>query len=153
MDDTGDITHRPKFRKRPVLIYGFPNRCMYAQKEKRGFLLCTSGKSWLHSATAVLRVFNALQSYHNLVNCLFWYFLLFEASPAGHSAPGCSPPAHSLLFVGCDCRGRGHALPSQPSLLHSSAPPASSALFLRRETCFSWGWPVTGVSPLCAGIQ
>ena len=67
--------------------------------------------------------------------------------------PGCSPSACSLLFVGCDCRGRGHALPSQPSLLHSSAPLASSALFLRRETCFSWGWPVTGVSPLCAGIQ
>lgn len=28
MDDTGDITHRPKFRKRPVLTYGFPNGCL-----------------------------------------------------------------------------------------------------------------------------
>ena len=28
MDDTGDITHRPKFRKRPVLMNGFPNGCL-----------------------------------------------------------------------------------------------------------------------------
>ena len=28
MDDTGDITHRLKFRKRPVLTNGFPNGCL-----------------------------------------------------------------------------------------------------------------------------